>query len=115
MNLINELRKTLPHLTSANSIHDIVLYLIDCAQRRKTEEFEGFFALVEDRIIFSDPEVRDQLIVELLEDLKNQASMVDLDYVIFENWLGPETHVAWRWLEKKWQGKNSLRDRASRL
>ena len=93
-------------------MNDIVLYLVDCARKGRTEEFDAFFALVEDKIIFSEPEVRERLIIELLEELKNQASVSDLDYVVFENWLGPETHLAWRWLEKKWQGKKSLADRA---
>ena len=111
MNIISELHQRLPELASATTFHDIVLYLIECVQRAKTEEFEAFFAFVEDRIIFSEPEARDQLVVDLLEDLKNASSMRDLDYVVFENWLGPETHLAWRWLEKKWQGKQSLADR----
>jgi hypothetical protein len=110
--MITELKNKLPGLQSASTMHDIVVYLIECVQQGRTESFEAFFAFVEDRIIFSDPEIRDRFIVDFLEDLKNQAAICDLDYVVFENWLGPETHIAWRWLEKKWQGKRSLADRA---
>src|SRR5262245_14604 len=111
---MNEFKNKLPGLQSASTMRDIVLYLIDCVQQNRTESFEAFFSFVEEQIIYSEPEDRDVLIIELLEDLKNQASLRDLDYVVFENWLGPETHIAWRWLEKKWQGKKSLADRAKR-
>jgi hypothetical protein len=113
--MISEFTKRLPQLKSATSFHDIVLYLLNCVQENQTSEFQDFFAFLEDRIIFSEPEERNQLIVELLEDLKNESSFRDIDYVIFENWLGPETHLAWRWLEKKWQGKKSLAARASEV
>ena len=110
--MITELKNKLPGLQSASTLHDIVLHLIDCIQQSQTESFDAFFTFVEEQMIYSEPEIRDILIIDLLEDLKNQSSFRDLDYVVFENWLGPETHLAWRWLEKKWQGKKSLTDRA---
>ena len=113
--MISEFKTKLPGLKSADTFHEIVLYLVDCTQRSATGEFESFFAFLEDRIIFSEPEQRNQLIVELLEGLKNESSIRDIDFIIFENWLGPETHIAWRWLEKKWQGKKSLASKASEV
>jgi hypothetical protein len=110
--MITEFKDKLPGLQSASSMRDIVLHLIECVQQSRTESFDAFFSFLEEQIIYSEPEIRQMLIIELLEDLKNQSSICDLDYVIFENWLGPETHIAWRWLEKKWQGKKSLADRA---
>ena len=106
--MISEFKKRLPSLETATTFHEIVLYLLSCVEENRTTEFDDFFAFLEDRIIFTEPEVRNQLIVDLLEDLKNQCSLRDIDYAVFENWLGPETHIAWRWLEKKWQGKKSL-------
>lgn len=85
-------------------------YLVDCARQEKTGSFEQLFSIVERGVIEGSPETREFLIVELLESLKNIASWQDLDYEIFEPWLGPETHIAWRWLEKKWLGKTSLAD-----
>lgn len=105
----------MPGLENANSFDDIVLFLIEKVQRKETDSFEGFFHYVEQQLIFADRDVSERLIVELLEALKNQSSLRDIDYAIFENWIGPETHVAWRWLEKKWKGKTSLRDTASGL
>ena len=115
MDLVQELRVRLPGLENANSLGDIVLFLIEKVQRKETDSFEGFFQYVEQQLIFADREVSERLVVELLEGLKNQSSLRDIDYAIFENWIGPETHVAWRWLEKKWKGKTSLRDTASGL
>jgi len=113
--MLNQFAQKLPGLGTATAFHEIVLYLLDCVEKNDTGEFEAFFAFLEECIIFTEPEQRDQLIVELLEGLKNESSMRDLDYIIFENWLGPETHVAWRWLEKKWQGKKSLAAKASEV
>jgi hypothetical protein len=115
MDIVQELRARLPGLEKANSLEDIALFLIEKVQFQETDSFEAFFQFVEQQLIFADREVCDRLIVELLEVLKNESSLRDIDYAIFENWIGPETHVAWRWLEKKWKGKTSLRDTASGL
>lgn len=83
-------------------------WMVESAKAGETEPFAAIFEIVEHYIIFEGEEVKNLLIVGLLENLKNLSSWQDLDYAIFEQWLGPETHVAWRWLEKKWQGKQSL-------
>src|SRR5918996_4141204 len=113
MDIVQELCARLPGLENANTLDDIVLFLIEKVQRKETASFEAFFQYVEEQLIFAERDVSDRLVVELLEALKNQSSLRDIDYAIFENWIGPETHVAWRWLEKKWKGKTSLRDTAS--
>ena len=72
--------------------------------------FDNVFAKVEHHMIWNSPEIRQWLIVSFLETLKNVAIWSGLDYEVFEQWLGPETHVAWRWLEKRWRGNRSLAD-----
>ena len=99
----------------ATTFEQIILALLDDVQKAETARFQDFFDCVEQELIFGSRETQDLLILNLLEGLKNQASLLDIDYAIFENWLGPETHVAWRWLEKKWKGKTSLADSASGL
>jgi hypothetical protein len=99
----------------ATTFEQIIYALLDGVQKAETAPFQDFFDCVEQELIFGTRETQDALIINLLEGLKNQASLLDIDYAIFENWLGPETHVAWRWLEKKWQGKTSLADSASGL
>jgi hypothetical protein len=86
--------------------HDLVARI----RNQQTAGFDNVFAKVEHHMIWNSPEIRQWLIVNLLETLKNVATWSDLDYEVFEQWLGPETHVAWRWLEKRWQGNRSLAD-----
>jgi hypothetical protein len=84
--------------------------LVERFQSQQVEGFDLIFSRVEERIIWSSPDLRQWLIVNFLEVLKNVSTWADLDYQVFEQWLGPESHVAWRWLEKRWQGKQSLAD-----
>lgn len=92
------------------TITKLSFYLIECAKTNQTESFPKFFELVEFHIIYGNEDVRKMLLLGLLENLKNFASLQNLDYSVFEPWLGPETHIAWRWLEKRWQGRASLAD-----
>ncbi len=85
-------------------------YLVDRVKKGETDSFPEVFSIVERGIIEGTDETRILLVVGLLENLKNFASWQDMDYSIFEPWLGPETHIAWRWLEKKWRGTTSLAD-----
>ncbi len=112
-NIVEILSGKLPRLHDAKTLQDIVLYLVENVRRDEVSGVEGFFEEVERQIIFADRSTQDRVIVELLEGLKNQSCLEDVDYIVFENWLLPETHVAWRWLEKKWQGKRSLADEAT--
>jgi hypothetical protein len=79
-------------------------------RNQQTAGFDRVFARVEHHMIWTPPEVRQWLIIHFLETLKNVAVWSDVDYEVFEQWLGPETFVAWRWLEKRWRGARSLAD-----
>ena len=84
--------------------------LIVGIRTQQTSSFDNVFAKVEHHMIWNAPEIRQWLIVNFLETLKNVATWSDVDYEVFEQWLGPETYVAWRWLEKRWRGNRSLAD-----
>ena len=84
--------------------------LVERYQKQQLNGFDLLFSNVEHHIIWNSPEERQWLIVNFLEVLKNVSSWADVDYQVFEEWLGPESHVAWRWLEKRWQGNQSLAD-----
>lgn len=99
-----------PTDNETETIAGLASHLIQCAKNNQTESFPKFFEQVEFHIIYANEDVRKMLLLGLLENLKNFASMQNLDYSIFEPWLGPETHIAWRWLEKRWQGRGSLAD-----
>jgi hypothetical protein len=91
-----------------NDIAVVARYMVDSVSRGQTEAFDQIFAKVEGWLINGDEEVRNLLIVGLLEDLQNVGSWSTHGYKVFEPWLGRETERAWRWLEQVWEGKDSL-------
>jgi hypothetical protein len=99
-----------PELSPEQVLDALAHELVSGIRNQQTSGFDNVFAKVEHHMIWNSPEIRQWLIVNLLETLKNVATWSDLDYEIFEQWLGPETHVAWRWLEKRWRGNRSLAD-----
>ena len=92
--------------------------IVDCLLQQvttgRTENFDGLFQVIEHHLVFGSQELRNTILVHLLEELKNQASYRDLDFAVFEPWLGAETYVAWRWLEKRWRAKESLAQAAKK-
>jgi hypothetical protein len=81
-------------------------------QRNERAGLEEFFQAVEDHLIYGEEDVKAMLTVDLIENIKNHCSWANFDYEYFEPWLQPEAYRVWRWLEKKWQGKQSLADAA---
>lgn len=102
MNPIEQLQ----NIQTGQNLPAVAKQLIDDYRKGNTESFGQIFELIEDRIIYGDDGLREKMIVELLENLKNFSAWEDLDSAVFEPWLGAESHVAWRWLEKRWQGKS---------
>lgn len=95
-------------------LYEAASCVVSLVKSEKTSCFEKVFEIVEQSIIWGTQDTRDLIIIGFLESLKNISAVQDLDYEVFESWLGPETHVAWRWLEKKWKGKSmadTLRER----
>lgn len=82
--------------------------VVDLYKQGNTSQFVGVFEVVEKHVIYGTDDEQKKVIVEFLEHMKNYAVLTDLDYAVFEEWLGAETFQAWRWLEKHWQGKRSL-------
>ncbi len=93
-----------------NDISVIAHYLVDCVKRVQTDFFPRVFQLVEQYITGGDEETRNLMVVGLLEGLQNVASWESFGYGVFEQWLEPQSRVAWRQLEKVWEGKSSLMD-----
>lgn len=82
--------------------------VVDLYKQGNTTQFDRVFEVVEGHVIYGNDDEQQKVIVEFLEHMKNYSVLTDLDYAVFEKWLGPETFQAWRWLEKHWQGKRSL-------
>jgi hypothetical protein len=97
--------------SQAEQVFDALAHnLLAGIRNQQTSGFDNVFAKVEHHMIWNSPEIRKWLIVNFLETLKNVATWSDVDYEVFEQWLGPETYIAWRWLEKRWRGNRSLAD-----
>ncbi|PWT88035.1 MAG: hypothetical protein C5B54_11265 [Acidobacteria bacterium] len=92
-------------LKSANDLTFAAEKIVALFKDGNTESFDAVFGVVEEQIIFGSDEVREGMI-SFLENLKNLSAWQDLDCAVFEPWLGAESHVVWRWLEKRWQGKS---------
>jgi hypothetical protein len=99
-----------PELQAEQVFDALAHNLLAGIRNQQTSGFDNVFAKVEHHMIWNSPEIRQWLIVNFLETLKNVATWSDVDYEVFEQWLGPETYVAWRWLEKRWRGNRSLAD-----
>ena len=99
-----------PDLIPEQVFDALVHSLLAGIRNQQTTGFDSVFAKVEHHMIWNSPEIRQWLIINFLEALKNVATWSDVDYEVFEQWLGPETYVAWRWLEKRWRGNRSLAD-----
>lgn len=114
--IVTEIYTSLPDRDSPSDLQPEQLFdalahtLVAGIRNQQTAGFENVFAKVEHHLIWNSPEIRQWLIVNFLETLKNVATWSDIDYEVFEQWLGPETYVAWRWLEKRWRGNRSLAD-----
>jgi hypothetical protein len=93
-----------------NDISVIAHYLVNCVRIGQTDFFPGVFELVEHYITAGDEDTRNLMIVGLLEGIQNVASWETSGYVVFEQWLGPRSQMAWRQLEQLWEGKSSLMD-----
>jgi len=86
----------------------IARQIVECGVEGKTKPFGKIFEIIEEQMIYGNQKETKVVIVSLLETIKNESSHLNFDFAFFEEWLGPETFVAWRWLEKKWRGATSL-------
>jgi len=92
-------------LKSGNDLTFVAETIVTLFKDGNTESFDSVFGIVEEQLIFGSDQVREGMI-SFLENLKNFSAWQDLDCAVFEPWLGAESHVVWRWLEKRWQGKS---------
>lgn len=72
------------------------------------EEIRPAFGLAERLIASGSEEERHAAIVGFLETIQNVASHRDHGAVVFEQFLGPNSRIAWTELNQLWKGKSSL-------
>ncbi|MEM7224820.1 MAG: hypothetical protein AAF495_17710 [Pseudomonadota bacterium] len=93
-----------------NGVSVFAHHIVDSYREGQTEEFEAGFDLIEKMIVDGPTDVRELVIIGLLEDVQNIGSHDDWGYQVYEKWLGPYSKAAWLEVEKMWEGKNSLAD-----
>ncbi len=85
-------------------------HLVELSEQRKTAEFSEAFELIERLIVEGDSDVRDIVVLGLIESLQNIASWTEGGAEVFVPCLGPNSRAAWYELETIWAGKSSLAD-----
>ena len=112
VDFVNDLQRALglsaEGMTRLERCAFLAVALVDRYRSGDVSSFPAVFETVEQYLIFGSDDEQSLVIVGFLENIKNRSVMTDLDYAVFEEWIGPETFQAWRWLEKHWQGKRSL-------
>lgn len=93
-----------------NDISVFAHHIVNSFREARTEEFPEFFATLEELLQDGDAEVKDLASIGIIEDIQNIASHEEHGYQVFERWLGPLSHHAWREVEIIWEGKSGLAD-----
>jgi hypothetical protein len=102
------------YIDIAEFVHFVVEDLFETGQM---DEVRKIFAKLENFLITGDEETKGFVVVGFLETLQNVASWKPYGNRAFEQFLGPNSQLAWNDLKILWQGKSSLADviRAERL
>jgi len=97
----------------AGAYNDIAVFAhfaVDSFASGKTDCLPALFGAIESVLSDGEEEARQLAIVGFLEGVQNIASHRPFGYDAFVPWLGVNSIVAWRSLEKLWEGKASLMD-----
>jgi len=89
---------------------EFATFIVDCYAQRDTEPIVAAFALIEELLVGGNEEVRNAAGIGFLEDVRNIASWRPFKAVVFVQWLGPKSKLAWTEIEEMWRGKSSLAD-----
>jgi iron-sulfur cluster repair protein YtfE (RIC family) len=86
-------------------ISDFVKHVIECYQRKKTEEFDALFEVIEQLHTNGDSSVKEVATVGILESFQNQLLDENIEYSEFERLLKSESKRWWNHLIDYWNGK----------
>ncbi|MCP1135287.1 hypothetical protein NKT34_18465 [Paenibacillus polysaccharolyticus] len=86
-------------------ISDFVKHVIECYQRKNTDEFDALFEVIEELHTNGDSFVKEFATVGILESLQNQLSDKNIEYIEFEKCLRPESKRWWNHVIDYWNGK----------
>jgi hypothetical protein len=93
-----------------NDLAQFATFIVNCYAQGHIEPVVAAFALIEELLVGGDEEVRNAAAIGFLEDIQLIASWRPFKAVVFIQWLGPESKLAWAEIEEMWRGKSSLAD-----
>ena len=86
----------------------ICRFIVEKFKQRETNDFGIFFDSVEMLIVNGDQDIKNLIIVGLLEGIQNNSGNENVDYHNgFNHWLKPETKKAWEELIFFWESDES--------
>jgi len=98
-----------PDRGNFNDAAVIAHHLVDGFERGETSELPAAFALLERCLTEGDGQVRNLVMVGVIEDVQNVSSHRPFGSDVFLGWLGPESRAAWDevagWWEKLAEAK----------
>jgi hypothetical protein len=96
------------HASEMMILAELASHVVDLFQTGHGDEVPPAFDLTEHLIQFGQEADRDAAILGFLEAIQNVASHRSLGASVFEQYLGPESRLAWAQLDEVWKGKNDL-------
>jgi hypothetical protein len=87
-----------------NDLGALALWLVDQMDARRLECFPALFGEVEVLLGKASPELRDLLVVGLLEDIQNVSTNRGVDPDVALSFLGPQSRGGWFELIRMWHG-----------
>jgi hypothetical protein len=97
----------------AGNYNDIAVFAhfaVDSFASGETDGLPALFGAIECVLTDGDERARQLASVGFLESVQNITSHRSFGYAAFVPWLGTNSIIAWRSLEKLWEGKASLMD-----
>ncbi|MCI0357958.1 MAG: hypothetical protein L0211_05720 [Planctomycetaceae bacterium] len=86
-----------------NDASVVAHYLVDSFERGELVEFPAAFAVLERCLIEGDQNAQELAVVGIIEDIQNIALHRPFGPLVFYEWLGPSSRVAWDELCAFWQ------------
>ena len=90
-----------------NDLGEMAEWLVEQMAAQKLDCFPALFGEVEAMLENSSPELRDLLVVGLLEDIQNASTNTNVDPDIALAFLGPQSRKGWFELIRMWHGPDA--------
>lgn len=88
----------------------IARYIVHCLKSGDEGSVSGAFMVVERCLAEGDDQVRQLVIVGVLEDIQTLSGWEDVDLRAYDSYLGDKARGAWEELRQAWMGVSGLAD-----